>query len=106
MIRSFVHLNKYSGTPTMGLLHLLWWSVLGEKASWATSLPLRPALWYLSRSVIFGEYSKCNKDDSKHPLRVFLGQYYEEHKNIQHDHGLKEFTVIHCRRQEKIEIKI
>lgn len=80
MIRSFVHLNKYSGAPTMGLLHLLWWSVLGEKASWATSLPLRPAIWYLSRSVIFGEYSKCNKDDSKHPLRVFLAQYYEEYK--------------------------
>ena len=56
----------------------------------------------LLSSVIFEEYNKHNKDDNKRPLRVFLGQYYEEYKNIQQDHCLKEFTDIHSRRQGKI----
>lgn len=52
-------------------------------------------------SVIFEAYNKRKKDNNRCPLRVFLGQYYKEYKNIQ-DPRLKEFIILHRRRKRRI----
>jgi len=53
-------------------------------------------------SVIFEAYNKHKKDNNRCPLRVLLGQYYKEYKNIQ-DPCLKEFIILHSRRKRKTE---